>query len=124
MATACVPMCQPSASSAIEFHKVAATISPIIITTVMATTHQVRRSALRACAPAKSWRCCQGLRSCVWFELMTRLFRRRLAVVLREVIGQRLDVLLRDRGAEGIDHFVDRCCPAGLVQKARVHLDV
>ena len=63
MATACVPMCQPSASSAIEFHHQPAAISATIMTSVSATTAQARRSvALRS--TAKSWACCHGPRSC------------------------------------------------------------
>src|SRR5258708_11654640 len=47
-----------------------------------------------------------------------------LAVVLVEIGGDRLDVFLRDRRAEGVDHLVDRRRPAGLVEETRVHLAV
>src|SRR4051812_18714907 len=53
-----------------------------------------------------------------------RLLPGRPAVVLREIGGDGLDVLLRDRRAEGVDHLVDRRGPPGLVEEARIHLDV
>src|SRR5207248_11228406 len=53
-----------------------------------------------------------------------RSFRRRLAVVLGEISRDRVDVFLRDRRAEGVDHLVHRRRPGGLVEEARVHLNV
>src|SRR5258707_6656558 len=47
-----------------------------------------------------------------------------LAVVLVEVGGDRVYVFLRNRRAEGIDHLVHGRSPAGLVEEARIHLDV
>ena len=59
-APACVDMCQPSATTAIEPNSVPPTISATIIAAVSATTNQVRRSCLSCLAPRKTWPCCQG----------------------------------------------------------------
>ena len=55
-AMACVLMCQPSASNAIECDMTPAVISRSIIATVMTITARVRRSACeKSCV--KSWEC-------------------------------------------------------------------
>src|SRR5882672_551643 len=54
-AAACVDMCQPSASSAIEPNSVPPTISATIMAAVSPTTAQVRRSLRSWAAPRKTW---------------------------------------------------------------------
>jgi hypothetical protein len=65
----------PSASSAIEPKNEPAVISPTIMTTVSATTNQVRRSFCSCFSPRKTWSCVQF--SSVWVCIGNTPFKAR-----------------------------------------------
>src|SRR5207253_9846313 len=89
----------------------------------LATAHRASTTRCVVAAPRRTSPSATAATG-AWGSATLRSFRRRLAVVLGEISRDGVDVFLRDRRAECVDHLVHRRRPAGLVEEARVHLDV